>query len=237
MVWRTSELNLLTCPKAVWLTVSRGVGKPEAESLAGTLGFAQSHRAHDRSGHPSASPRFDGHVPLAAASAVSRCGKVAWTSWQKPHPSVVAPSLIDQLCSYLGGQAWVTNTEVAPISASPGASSRPQNDNSRQQPKYPIEASGLPRGFHPETAGIGKHCGVREGFFADDGPLTAEQGLRHPPKQVARTARHCEWRVRVFCLAVIPTVLYSIAVSKLRRPFLSGRYFFIAVRLLRCSGR
>jgi putative transposase len=28
-------------------------------------------------------------------------------------------------------------------------------------------------------------------------------------------------------------VLYSIAVSKLRRPFLSDRYFFIAVRLLR----
>jgi hypothetical protein len=31
----------------------------------------------------------------------------------------------------------------------------------------------------------------------------------------------------------MPTVLYSIAVSKPRRPFLSDRYFFIAVRLLR----
>jgi hypothetical protein len=39
--------------------------------------------------------------------------------------------------------------------------------------------------------------------------------------------------VRVFCPAIIPTALYSIAVSKLRRPFLSDRYFFIAVRLLR----
>jgi hypothetical protein len=52
-------------------------------------------------------------------------------------------------------------------------------------------------------------------------------------EQVARTARHCEWRVRVFCLAIIPTVSYSIAVSKLRRPFLSDRYLLIAVRLLR----
>jgi REP element-mobilizing transposase RayT len=39
--------------------------------------------------------------------------------------------------------------------------------------------------------------------------------------------------VRVFCLAIIPTVSYSVAVSKLRRPFLSGRYFFIAVHPLR----
>jgi putative transposase len=60
-----------------------------------------------------------------------------------------------------------------------------------------------------------------------------EPGLISRREQVARTARHCEWRVRVFCLAIIPTVLYSIAVSKLRRPFLSDRYFFIAVRLLR----
>jgi hypothetical protein len=32
---------------------------------------------------------------------------------------------------------------------------------------------------------------------------------------------------------MIPTVLYSVAVSKLRRPFLSDRYFFIVVRLLK----
>jgi putative transposase len=43
---------------------------------------------------------------------------------------------------------------------------------------------------------------------------------------------------RRFCgprlfLAIFVTVSYSIAVSKLRRPFLSDRYFFIAVRLLR----
>jgi len=32
---------------------------------------------------------------------------------------------------------------------------------------------------------------------------------------------------------MIPTVPYSVAVSKLRRPFLSDRYFFIVVRLLK----
>ena len=53
-----------------------------------------------------------------------------------------------------------------------------------------------------------------------------------PQRQVARTACHCEWRVRVFSLAIIPTVLHSIAAPKLRRPFLSDRYFFIAVRVL-----
>lgn len=36
----------------------------------------------------------------------------------------------------------------------------------------------------------------------------------------------------VFSLAVGFTVGYSTAVSKLRRPFLSDRYFFITVRLL-----
>jgi hypothetical protein len=46
-------------------------------------------------------------------------------------------------------------------------------------------------------------------------------------KQVARTA---DFAVRVFSLAIFVTVPYSIAVSKLRRPFLSDRYFFIAVR-------
>ena len=49
-------------------------------------------------------------------------------------------------------------------------------------------------------------------------------------KQVARTA---DFAVRVFSVAMIATVPYSIAVSKLRRPFLSDRYFFIVVRLLR----
>src|SRR5208337_4080501 len=46
--------------------------------------------------------------------------------------------------------------------------------------------------------------------------------------QVARTA---DFAVRVFSVAIIATVPYSIAVSKLRRPFLSA--FFIAERLLR----
>jgi hypothetical protein len=38
---------------------------------------------------------------------------------------------------------------------------------------------------------------------------------------------------RVFSLAIFVILPYSIAVSKLRRPFLSDRHFFIAVRLLR----
>jgi putative transposase len=46
---------------------------------------------------------------------------------------------------------------------------------------------------------------------------------------VARTTASV---VRVFSLTIIVTVSYSIAVSKLRRPFLSDRYFFITVRLL-----
>src|SRR5271157_5873388 len=50
------------------------------------------------------------------------------------------------------------------------------------------------------------------------------------PEQVARTAG---FAVRVFSVAVSVTVPYSIAVSKLRRPFLSDRYFLIVVRLLR----
>ena len=49
-------------------------------------------------------------------------------------------------------------------------------------------------------------------------------------KQVARTA---DFAVRVFSVAIIATGPYSIAVSKLRCPFLSDRYFFIVVRLLR----
>jgi len=48
-------------------------------------------------------------------------------------------------------------------------------------------------------------------------------------EQVARTAG---FAVRVFSLTMIAAVPYSIAVSKLRRPFLSDQYFFIAVRLL-----
>ena len=61
------------------------------------------------------------------------------------------------------------------------------------------------------------------------------------PEQVARTAalrpiafrRRAGFAVRVFSLATFVTVPYSIAVSKPRRPFLSDRYLFIAVRLLR----
>jgi putative transposase len=49
-------------------------------------------------------------------------------------------------------------------------------------------------------------------------------------KQVARTAG---FAVRVFSVAIITTAPYSIPVSKLRRLFLSDRYFFIVVRLLR----
>jgi hypothetical protein len=47
-------------------------------------------------------------------------------------------------------------------------------------------------------------------------------------QQVAWTA---DFAIRVFSVAITATVPYSIAVSKLRRPFLSG--FFIAVRVLR----
>jgi hypothetical protein len=63
-----------------------------------------------------------------------------------------------------------------------------------------------------------------------------DQCLRHPPlrqrraEQVARTA---DFAVRVFSVAIIAAAPYSIAVSKLRRPFLSDRYCFIVVRLLR----
>jgi hypothetical protein len=52
--------------------------------------------------------------------------------------------------------------------------------------------------------------------------------LAKASKQVARTA---DFAVRVFSIAIIATVPYSIAVSELRRPFPSA--FFIAVRLLR----
>jgi hypothetical protein len=62
---------------------------------------------------------------------------------------------------------------------------------------------------------------------------TRTKAARVRTQQVARTGRHCEWRVRVFCLAIIPSALYSIEASKLRRPSLSDRYFFIAVRPLR----
>ena len=55
-----------------------------------------------------------------------------------------------------------------------------------------------------------------------------ENGVRE--EQVARTAA---FAVRVFSVEMIPTVPYSVAVSKLRRPFLSDRYFFIVVRLLK----
>jgi hypothetical protein len=53
-------------------------------------------------------------------------------------------------------------------------------------------------------------------------------------EQVARTVPHCG--IRVFSVAIIATVPHPIAVSKLRRPFLSDRHFFIVVRLLRRRG-
>jgi putative transposase len=49
-------------------------------------------------------------------------------------------------------------------------------------------------------------------------------------EQVARTTGFV---VRVFWLTIILAVSYSRAVSKLRRPFLSNRYFLIRVRLLK----
>jgi putative transposase len=49
-------------------------------------------------------------------------------------------------------------------------------------------------------------------------------------KQVARTAA---FAVRVFSVAIVVAVRYCTPVSKLRRPFLSDRYFFITARLLK----
>jgi hypothetical protein len=54
--------------------------------------------------------------------------------------------------------------------------------------------------------------------------------LRWPPCRLKRVARTAVLAVRVFSVAVGSTVGYSTAVSKLRRPFLSKRYFFITVR-------
>ncbi|MEJ2007419.1 MAG: ATP-binding cassette domain-containing protein [Acidobacteriota bacterium] len=45
-------------------------------------------------------------------------------------------------------------------------------------------------------------------------------------KRVARTAR---FAVRGSCVAMVPTVSYGIAASRLRRPFLSESYFFLTV--------
>jgi len=49
-------------------------------------------------------------------------------------------------------------------------------------------------------------------------------------KRVARTTGSV---VRVFSLSIVSAVSYSVALSKLRRPFLSNRYFFITLRLLK----
>jgi hypothetical protein len=49
-------------------------------------------------------------------------------------------------------------------------------------------------------------------------------------KQVARTTG---FGVRVFSITIILAASYSSALSKVRRPFLSNRYFFITVRLLK----
>jgi len=51
-----------------------------------------------------------------------------------------------------------------------------------------------------------------------------------PQEQVARTTAFV---VRVLSVETIPTVPSSVAVSKLRRRFLSDRHFFIVVRLLK----
>ena len=56
----------------------------------------------------------------------------------------------------------------------------------------------------------------------------------NPPLRVAiskQVARAADLAVRVFSVAIIAAVPYSIAVSKLRRPFLPD--FFIVVRPLR----
>ena len=56
----------------------------------------------------------------------------------------------------------------------------------------------------------------------------------HSDKPVARTAVR---EVRGSFLAIVLTASYCIAVSRLRRPFLSDRCFFITVRLLRRRDR
>lgn len=60
-------------------------------------------------------------------------------------------------------------------------------------------------------------------------PQATERTVLFLPSKVARTTGFV---VRVFSLTIIRAVSYSSAVSKLRRPFLSDRYFFITVRLL-----
>jgi len=60
------------------------------------------------------------------------------------------------------------------------------------------------------------------------GASIPHSGVYATSKQAARTA---DFAVRVFSVAIITTVPYSIAVSELRRPFLSHRYFFIAWRM------
>ena len=65
---------------------------------------------------------------------------------------------------------------------------------------------------------------------ADDG-RGRPRLLRSPNMQpLARTAAFV---VRVFSEAIIPTAPHSVAVSKLQRPFLSDRYFYIVVRPLK----
>jgi hypothetical protein len=50
-----------------------------------------------------------------------------------------------------------------------------------------------------------------------------------PLAERSKQARTTAFVVRVFSLTIILTVSYSSAVSKLRRPFLSDRYFFITL--------
>jgi hypothetical protein len=58
-------------------------------------------------------------------------------------------------------------------------------------------------------------------------PINSQQ------RRIARQARTAGFAVRVSSLASALALSYFTAVSKLRRPFLSKRYFFITVRLLR----
>jgi putative transposase len=56
-------------------------------------------------------------------------------------------------------------------------------------------------------------------------------------ENLQRVARTAGFAVRVSSLASLLTGAYSGAVSRLRRPFLSNRYFFITVRLRRRRGK
>jgi len=58
-------------------------------------------------------------------------------------------------------------------------------------------------------------------------PINSQQ------RRIAQQARTAGFAVRVSSLAIALALSYSTAVSRLRSPFLSNRYFIITVRLLR----